>query len=147
MNNRYWENKTLAQMNAAEWDALCDGCALCCINKIEDVDDGQLYYTNTACELLDLDTCRCSDYANRAKKVATCLQLTVDNVERYDWLPKSCAYRRLANGKPLPDWHPLLTGRAETVHEAGISLLGELVQDENDPLYNVFQLLEPEDHS
>lgn len=147
MNNRYWENKTLAQMNAAEWDALCDGCALCCINKIEDVDDGELYYTNTACELLDLDTCRCSDYANRAKKVATCLQLTVDNVERYDWLPKSCAYRRLANGKPLPDWHPLLTGRAETVHEAGISLLGELVQDENDPLYNVFQLLEPEDHS
>lgn len=146
MNNRYWEHKTLAQMNAAEWDALCDGCALCCINKIEDVDDGELYYTNTACELLDLKTCRCSDYANRAKKVATCLQLTVDNVERYDWLPKSCAYRRLANGKPLPDWHPLLTGRAGSVHEAGISLLGELVPDESDPLYNVFQLLEPEDH-
>jgi uncharacterized cysteine cluster protein YcgN (CxxCxxCC family) len=143
MTDQFWKRKRLEQMSPEEWDALCDGCALCCINKIEDVDDGELYYTNTACELLDLETCRCSDYPNRAERVPDCLQLTADNINSYDWLPGTCAYKRLAKGLELPGWHPLISGREASVHEAGISLLGQLVPDEDHEHFNVFQLLEP----
>ena len=129
-------------MNSDEWDALCDGCALCCMNKIEDEDSGELFYTNTACQLLDITTCRCSDYSNRARKVADCLQLSVENVAAYEWLPSSCAYRRLANGQDLPAWHPLISGRAESVHEAGISMMGQMVADEDHEDFNIFQLLD-----
>jgi uncharacterized cysteine cluster protein YcgN (CxxCxxCC family) len=140
MTDQFWKTKTLKQMSRDEWDSLCDGCALCCLNKIQDEDSGELFYTNTACQFLDPSTCRCSDYANRASKVADCLQLTVENVASYDWLPDSCAYRRLANGKDLPDWHPLISGRPESVHQAGISLLGQLVPDEDHEDYTIFQL-------
>ena len=145
MVDQFWKHKTLQQMNPAEWDALCDGCALCCINKIEDVDDGELYYTNTACELLDIETCRCSDYQNRASKVSHCLQLTAVNVHTFEWLPNSCAYKRLARGQDLPYWHPLISGSADTVHQAGISLLGQLVPDDSHEHFNIFQLLEPDE--
>jgi len=131
-------------MTNAEWESLCDGCALCCMNKVQDEYSGEIFYTNTACELLDLSSCRCSDYPNRAKKVPDCLQLTVGTVESYDWLPGSCAYRRLANGQGLADWHPLLSGRPESVHEAGISMLGQMVPDDTHEDFNIFQLLEKE---
>jgi uncharacterized cysteine cluster protein YcgN (CxxCxxCC family) len=143
MTDQFWKTKTLDQMSNTEWESLCDGCALCCMSKIEDEDSSEIFYTNTACELLDLSTCLCSDYVNRLARVPDCMQLTVASVASYDWLPGSCAYRRLANGQGLADWHPLISGRPESVHEAGISMLGQMVPDEDHENFNIFQLLEP----
>jgi uncharacterized cysteine cluster protein YcgN (CxxCxxCC family) len=143
MTDQFWKTKTLDQMSDTEWESLCDGCALCCMSKIEDEDSSEIFYTNTACELLDLSTCLCSDYVNRLARVPDCMQLTVASVASYDWLPGSCAYRRLANGQGLADWHPLISGRPESVHEAGISMLGQMVPDEDHENFNIFQLLEP----
>ena len=144
MKGKFWEEKSLEEMSSAEWESLCDGCALCCMNKIEDVESGELFYTNTACELLDLSSCRCSDYPNRLRKVPDCLQLTPANIDSYDWLPASCAYKRLANGQSLAPWHPLISGWPESVHEAGISMFGQMVPDEDHEGFNIFQLLEEE---
>lgn len=125
----FWERKTLREMNREEWESLCDGCGQCCRLKVCDADTGEVSQTPFACKLLDLHSCRCSDYPNRRKKVPTCLQLTPQNVTDLDWLPGTCAYRRLADGLPLPEWHPLLTHDPDSVHKAGVSVRGQLVSE------------------
>ncbi len=117
----FWEIKTLSQMSSDEWESLCDGCGLCCLVKIEDEDNGEIFNTSVSCRKLNIETCRCGDYKNRLIEVPMCTQLTLENLPHLNWLPESCAYKRLFKGKPLPLWHPLLTQRKDSVHDAGIS--------------------------
>ncbi|MCC7483107.1 MAG: YcgN family cysteine cluster protein, partial [Hyphomicrobiales bacterium] len=118
----FWKTKTLTDMSRDEWESLCDGCGRCCLNKLEDEDTGKFLYTRAACKLLDVKTCRCTDYPNRAARVPDCVTLTPENVGELGWLPQTCAYRLLDEGQSLPGWHPLVSGRPETVTEAGISV-------------------------
>ena len=129
MDAPFWKTKTLAEMSRAEWESLCDGCGRCCLHKLRHEDTEALSWTNVACRLLDLDTCQCSDYPRRRRKVPDCVQLTPESVDEIDWLPPSCAYRRLDEGRDLAWWHPLVSGDPNTVHEAGISVRGRAISE------------------
>lgn len=124
----FHERKTLAEMTPEEWESLCDGCGKCCVVLLQD-DDDTVWRTDLACRLLDLKTVRCSDYANRHSKVPGCVRLTPDNVGALGWMPDTCAYRLIHEGKPLPDWHPLKTGDRASVVAAGISVKGTLTSE------------------
>jgi uncharacterized cysteine cluster protein YcgN (CxxCxxCC family) len=126
----WWQDKPLAELSPEQWEALCDGCAKCCLHKLEDEDDGEVFYTRIRCRYLDEQSCRCSDYANRSVLVPNCIRLEQDNVRQLDWLPSTCAYRLRAHGEPLAEWHPLVSGSADTVHRAGISIRGRSLSDE-----------------
>ena len=117
----FWDEKTLEQMSEEEWEALCDGCGRCCLMKLEDEDTGEIYTSDVHCQLLDGQTCKCTDYPNRQARVPDCIKLTPENVRTISWIPKTCAYRRLAEGRGLAGWHPLIAGDPETVGAAGVS--------------------------
>lgn len=125
----FWD-LPLAELSPAEWEALCDGCGRCCLHKVEDEDTGEIAETNVACTLLDTSTARCRDYAHRRAFVPDCLRLTLKIVDSVDWLPSTCAYRRRAAGRPLPNWHYLLTGDRESVMRAGVSIAGRVVSED-----------------
>lgn len=125
----FWRRKRLDRMTEAEWESLCDGCARCCLVKLEDAESGHIAYTDIACRLLDLGTCRCTDYANRTARVPDCVALDPRNIAALHWMPPTCAYRLVAEGRDLPWWHPLVSGEAETVHRAGISVRGRAVPE------------------
>ncbi len=133
----FWETKTLAEMSPTEWESLCDGCGLCCVIRFEDEDTGQIIPTHVHCKLFDPDRCTCTDYAQRQAEVPDCVQLTPDNIERLKWMPLSCAYRRLHEGRTLAWWHPLVSGDPETVHTAGVSVRRQTISE--------LALKEPED--
>ncbi|HEY9033147.1 MAG TPA: YcgN family cysteine cluster protein [Pseudomonadales bacterium] len=121
----FWQHKSLAQMDQAEWESLCDGCGKCCLVKLQDEEDDAVYYTNVACRYLD-EACRCQVYGERLQKKPDCIRLQPGDVAVFSWLPASCAYRRLAEGKPLPAWHPLLSGSDHAMHRGGHSVAGRV---------------------
>ena len=122
----FWKRKTLAEMTPEEWESLCDGCGKCCLFSLRDEDTKELYTTNVVCRLFDEATCRCSAYQERTRLVPTCLSLDAKLVYELDWMPFTCAYRLLAEGKDLPWWHPLVSGDPNSVHEVGVSVRGKV---------------------
>ena len=124
----FWE-APLESLDRGQWEALCDGCGKCCLLKAEDEDDGQIYMTNIACKLLDLQDTRCSDYRHRKFHVPDCVRLTRNKLEEFDWLPESCAYKLRARDLPLPSWHYLVSGDRESIHAAGQSIRGKVIPE------------------
>ncbi|MAZ03869.1 MAG: hypothetical protein CMN56_12090 [Sneathiella sp.] len=125
----FWETVALEDMTSEQWESLCDGCAKCCLLKLEDEDTLELAYTDVACRLLDLGTCACTRYPERSRLVPDCVTITPDIIPKLHWMPKTCGYRLLSEGKPLPWWHPLVSGDPETVHQAGISVRGRVISE------------------
>jgi uncharacterized cysteine cluster protein YcgN (CxxCxxCC family) len=125
----FWERKKLTEMTPEEWESLCDGCGRCCLKKFQDARTSEVVYTDVACRLLDCESCRCTNYPQRATLVADCVQLDPEQVDRLDWLPPTCAYRRVADGKGLEWWHPLVSGDPQTVVQAGISVRGRALSE------------------
>jgi uncharacterized protein len=119
---RFWETKSLDEMSREEWESLCDGCARCCLLKLEDEDTNELFYTSVVCRYLDQEKCSCTVYSERTVLVPDCLELDTSILQHLNWMPQSCAYRLLGEGKPLPEWHPLISGNKKSVHDAGISV-------------------------
>jgi uncharacterized cysteine cluster protein YcgN (CxxCxxCC family) len=129
-DNEFWSKKALADMTTEEWELVCDGCARCCVCKLEDADTGLVHYTDVSCRFLDTDTCRCTDYSQRTRNVPDCVKLEPGNLSELAWMPDTCAYRLLHEGKPLESWHPLVSGDPDSVHEAGVSIRGRTVSEE-----------------
>lgn len=126
----WWNTVALAELDASQWEALCDGCAKCCLHKLEDEETGEVFYTKVRCRYLEEENCRCSDYTRRSIMVPNCIQLEQGNVASLDWLPGTCAYRLRSQGESLPQWHYLVSGTRESVHEAGESIRGRAISDE-----------------
>ncbi|MDP2562201.1 YcgN family cysteine cluster protein [Psychrobium sp. 1_MG-2023] len=125
----YWQHKTLEQMTELEWERLCDGCGKCCLNKVIDDETDELFFTNVACSQLNTKSGQCKNYANRFKLVPDCFKVTLANRDSFGWLPASCAYRLLDEGKELPSWHPLIVGSAKEMHRLGQSVRGKVIDE------------------
>lgn len=130
-NTGFWTNKPMTEFSQEEWESLCDGCGKCCLIKLEDVDSGEIHYTDVGCTLLDGKTCLCRDYANRKQIVPDCVILTPDRLEQIPWMPQSCSYRLIYEGKDLPDWHPLITSDPNSTHQAGQSVAGQIISEDD----------------
>ena len=126
----FWETKTLLEMSEEEWESLCDGCGRCCLYILHNEETGDVFETDVACKLFDAKRRRCTDYANRARRVPDCVRLTPENAGSLHWMPKTCAYRRLANGEGLPSWHPLITGDRASVARAGVAVSPDLTPEQ-----------------
>lgn len=131
MEKEFWKHKSFEEMNRQEWESLCDGCGKCCLIRLEDEDTGDIAITDVACKYLDLGKCKCKDYENRRKNVPDCLVLNPEMIKEYQWLPDTCAYRLLKEGRELYGWHPLISKNPDSVHEAGISRVGHLVCEDD----------------
>ena len=129
--DEWWHSRSLRELDRQQWEALCDGCALCCLHKLEDEETGELFFTAVHCRYLDPERCRCRRYPDRARLVPECVRLDRDSVADLDWLPATCAYRLRARGERLPDWHPLVSGDPGSVHEAGISVRGRVISEQD----------------
>ncbi len=129
MTKPFWKTKKLEEMSQSEWESLCDGCGLCCLTRLEDEDSGAMALTNIACSYLDFETCGCTDYKNRKTNVPDCMSVTLKILPDLHWMPETCGYRLIHQGKDLYDWHPLVSGDIKTVHEAGISMSGNMISD------------------
>lgn len=129
MGERFWESVSLDKMTKSQWELLCDGCAKCCLHKLEDEDTGDVYYTKVVCRYMSND-CRCTEYQRRNELVPNCVWLKPEDVEEFHWLPSTCAYRLISEGKPLEDWHPLVSGNMSSVHTAGVSIKGRALSDD-----------------
>ncbi len=128
----FWLTTPLEAMSSEQWESLCDGCGRCCLVKLEDEDTGRIFATDVGCRLFEAGTCRCRDYPNRSVKVPDCVTLTPEDVRTLPWLPPTCAYRLVAEGKDLPWWHPLVSGDPETVVAAGVSVRGRVFANEDE---------------
>lgn len=126
----FWERKSLGEMSIEEWESLCDGCAKCCLHKLEDEESGEILYTRVACRYLDQARCRCTVYAERKRLVPECVKLEPGNFDGLDWMPSTCAYRLLNEGKPLPLWHPLIAGDRKAMEAAGQSVTDKVLSEE-----------------
>lgn len=140
----FWETKKLSEMTTDEWESICDGCGKCCLNKLEDEDTGEIFFTSVVCDLIDLDSCRCTRYSERTTLVPECLDLKQHDFAEYNWLPATCAYRLLSDGKPLPSWHPLVSGNQTDIKDAGVSISSYAMKesDINDLEDHVIEWLE-----
>ena len=127
----FWEHKTLAEMTQGEWESLCDGCGQCCLHKLVNEETADVFYTQVACRLLDTATAQCQHYAARTEEVSDCLDVRNMDSAELDWMPRSCAYRRLSEGKALPQWHPLLTGDPQSVLSAGVSVAHRTISEDD----------------
>ncbi len=145
----FWKTKNMAEMSGTEWESLCDSCGKCCCIRLEDEDTGQIYITDVACKIFNPNSCRCGDYANRSLLVPDCVTLTPINVDQLHWMPQTCAYRLIAEGKDLPEYHHLVSGSRDTIHEVGMSVQNAvtsevLVKDDDIPTRIVIWPGEPE---
>jgi uncharacterized protein len=125
----FWRTKSLAEMTTEEWESLCDNCGQCCLHKLEDEDTGEIAFTRVVCDLIDLKTCRCTDYTERTRRVPECLDLKQHDFSEYRWLPATCAYRLLSDGEELPTWHPLISGSKGSVRKAGMSVSAYAIKE------------------
>ena len=132
--DKFWETLSLDEMSDEQWESLCDGCGRCCLQKLEDEDTGEIQYTRIACRLLDSQTAACSDYANRMEQVPDCLLVRPMTEQKVNWLPSSCAYRKLYVGEALEPWHPLISGSADSVRKAGISVAKMCISETQVPI-------------